>query len=52
MKNKKKEEEETEEEVYLNYENDKIVIIAKDNAKVFIRILSGNPTPPPKPPGG
>lgn len=46
--------EETEEENYLVYENEKIIIIAKDNAVINIsNIMSGQPREnPPKPPGG
>lgn len=56
MKTKKKHEStEAEEEQYLTYtiNCDKFVIVIKDNAKVKnFRVMSGQPAPPPKPPGG
>jgi hypothetical protein len=45
----------SEEEQYLSYtiNCDKFVIIIKDNAQVKnFRVMSGQPSPPPKPPGG
>jgi hypothetical protein len=54
MKNKIKKVEaevEQEEEVYLNYTIEKMVIIVKDNARLVIKkMMSGEPkNPPPRP---